>query len=98
MDEVGVERVDEAIGRKTSGRACYAYWSAAGWSSLVARRAHNPKVEGSNPSPATIEEAGRRGLGASEAPPPFPAWHRYGTRSGPSAAESGLTQRAVRPA
>lgn len=25
----------------------------AGWSSLVARRAHNPKVEGSNPSPAT---------------------------------------------
>ena len=26
----------------------------AGWSSQVARRAHNPKVEGSNPSPATI--------------------------------------------
>ena len=26
----------------------------AGWSSLVARRAHNPKVDGSNPSPATI--------------------------------------------
>ncbi len=26
---------------------------AAGWSSLVARRAHNPKVGGSNPSPAT---------------------------------------------
>ena len=25
----------------------------AGWSSLVARRAHNPEVEGSNPSPAT---------------------------------------------
>ena len=25
----------------------------AGWSSQVARRAHNPKVEGSNPSPAT---------------------------------------------
>ncbi len=25
----------------------------AGWSSLVARRAHNPKVGGSNPSPAT---------------------------------------------
>ena len=24
------------------------------WSSLVARWAHNPKVEGSNPSPATI--------------------------------------------
>ncbi len=27
----------------------------AGWSSLVARRAHNPKVGGSNPPPATIE-------------------------------------------
>jgi hypothetical protein len=24
----------------------------AGWSSLVARRAHNPKVAGSNPAPA----------------------------------------------
>ena len=27
----------------------------AGWSSLVARRAHNPEVGGSNPSPATIK-------------------------------------------
>ena len=27
--------------------------SDAGWSSLVARRAHNPKVGGSNPPPAT---------------------------------------------
>jgi hypothetical protein len=27
----------------------------AGWSSLVARRAHNPKVGGSNPPPATNE-------------------------------------------
>ncbi len=26
----------------------------AGWSSLAARRAHNPKVVGSNPAPATI--------------------------------------------
>ncbi len=29
---------------------CYVH--AAGWSSLVARRAHNPKVAGSNPAPA----------------------------------------------
>jgi beta-glucanase (GH16 family) len=29
------------------------YDVGAGWSSLVARWAHNPKVEGSNPSPAT---------------------------------------------
>ena len=28
----------------------------AGWSSLVARWAHNPKVGGSNPSPATIKK------------------------------------------
>jgi hypothetical protein len=40
---------------------CYPHWSAAGWSSLVARRAHNPKVEGSNPSPATIAELQVRG-------------------------------------
>ena len=31
----------------------------AGWSSLVARRAHNPKVAGSNPAPATIESQAR---------------------------------------
>ncbi len=30
------------------------YTSFAGWSSLVARRAHNPKVVGSNPTPATM--------------------------------------------
>ncbi len=29
------------------------YDIVAGWSSLVARRAHNPKVAGSNPVPAT---------------------------------------------
>ena len=32
---------------------CYRHCSIAGWSSLVARRAHNPKVVGSNPAPAT---------------------------------------------
>src|SRR5438552_5853740 len=38
--------------------------SDAGWSSLVARRAHNPEVVGSNPTPATTRrvdgETGRR--------------------------------------
>ena len=29
----------------------------AGWSSLVARRAHNPKVVGSNPAPATTKRS-----------------------------------------
>src|SRR3546814_21198532 len=33
---------------------------AAGWSSQVARRAHNPKVAGSNPAPATHESPGQR--------------------------------------
>ena len=32
--------------------------SAAGWSSQVARRAHNPKVAGSNPVPAIKTESG----------------------------------------
>ncbi len=39
----------------------------AGWSSLVARWAHNPKVEGSNPSPATIF----RGFTVLAVNPPF---------------------------
>ena len=30
--------------------------SIAGWSSLVARRAHNPKVAGSSPAPATTQD------------------------------------------
>ena len=34
------------------GPACRGSFDA-GWSSLVARRAHNPKVVGSNPAPAT---------------------------------------------
>jgi hypothetical protein len=36
----------------------------AGWSSLVARRAHNPEVVGSNPTPATWSE--RRRVGGTE--------------------------------
>ena len=35
----------------------YMLYSDAGWSSSVARRAHNPKVAGSNPAPATIWKA-----------------------------------------
>ena len=34
--------------------SCASEIRIAGWSSLVARRAHNPKVVGSNPAPATI--------------------------------------------
>ena len=32
---------------------------SAGWSSLEARRAHNPKVIGSNPIPATLKRLSR---------------------------------------
>ena len=32
-------------------------FNSAGWSSLEARRAHNPEVIGSNPVPATIIHA-----------------------------------------
>ena len=37
--------------RKIYSRICHL--DDAGWSSLAARRAHNPKVVGSNPAPAT---------------------------------------------
>ena len=41
----------------------------AGWSSLVARRAHNPKVVGSNPAPATtFKFRWRRAIGTQKAP------------------------------
>jgi hypothetical protein len=42
--------------RRPSG-PCHLTSIAAGWSSPVARQAHNLKVEGSNPSPATIKKA-----------------------------------------
>src|SRR5580704_10052964 len=38
------------------------YTSIAGWSSLVARRAHNPKVVSSNLTPATIQFVNSQGL------------------------------------
>ena len=43
----------------------------AGWSSPVARRAHNPKVAGSNPAPATIKYRPFLKKGA-DLFPPFP--------------------------
>ena len=36
----------------------------AGWSSLEARRAHNPKVIGSNPIPATTEKLSHSSVAA----------------------------------
>jgi hypothetical protein len=42
------------------------YDQSAGWSSLVARWAHNPKVGGSNPPPATNAIIGLRAIGHSQ--------------------------------
>ena len=38
------------------------YSQNAGWSSLVARQAHNLKVAGSNPAPATTPHRGKSGV------------------------------------
>ena len=47
------------------------YDQAAGWSSLVARWAHNPKVGGSNPPPATKIRLKRNKLRGTENRFPF---------------------------
>ena len=64
-------RRDGGIGRRTGLKILWTQVRAgsipalgtiieiAGWSSPVARRAHNPKVTGSNPVPATIFKAGK---------------------------------------
>src|SRR5215470_7551620 len=39
--------------QRFDANACVRYSDSAGWSSLVARRAHNPKVVSSNLTPAT---------------------------------------------
>src|SRR5690606_21261568 len=60
----------------------------AGWSSLAARRAHNPKVAGSNPAPATnmypqaAAPRGRRfALGEPATSPRFCVAQRFGVQS-----------------
>ncbi len=47
------------------------FFSDAGWSSLAARRAHNPKVVGSNPAPATRIQDGS----SAQALGPFLFWY-----------------------
>ncbi len=49
----------------------FEYHNGAGWSSSVARWAHNPEVAGSNPVPATTK---RRVLGKSGNAPLFSCW------------------------
>lgn len=70
----------------------------AGWSSLAARRAHNPKVAGSNPAPATTFEASD-GTAISAKRSPFlfvsralpkvaMAWRNAGIRAVPPSVEA----------
>ena len=47
---LGARRLDPDLGRSAAGRVGL---TDAGWSSSVARWAHNPEVAGSNPVPAT---------------------------------------------
>ncbi len=47
---LNLERIE---GRRYPTKNRFKKYTGAGWSSLVARRAHNPKVVGSNPAPAT---------------------------------------------
>src|SRR5271155_2191325 len=54
----------------TQGRDS-SYLSNAGWSSPVARWAHNPKVVGSNPTPATNQPIEDRRLRRSRLPSLF---------------------------
>src|SRR5690606_24138018 len=50
------------LGALTGDRqVCIIRVLVAGWSSLVARRAHNPKVAGSNPAPAIAGRAAEAG-------------------------------------
>ena len=45
--------LDKYVARAYLYTLRYGVIYSAGWSSLVARRAHNPEVIGSNPVPAT---------------------------------------------
>ena len=45
-----VRRVKACVGSNPTS----SFFINAGWSSSVARRAHNPKVVGSNPAPAIV--------------------------------------------
>jgi hypothetical protein len=47
--------------KKASGLQCAAFVGGAGWSSPVARQAHNLKVVGSNPTPATNRQKAPNG-------------------------------------
>ena len=51
--KAAIETCVPKLQRRVDGSWTGCYDDFAGWSSLVARWAHNPKVGGSNPPPAT---------------------------------------------
>ena len=64
---------------------------AAGWSSLVARRAHNPKVAGSNPAPAIRKPPLARGLSCSRGGLVGAPWFQCGSNWAGVGVSSGAT-------
>jgi hypothetical protein len=58
-----IELIGGRLQKRGESRSIY----SAGWSSLVARRAHNPEVVGSNPTPATSYHLRHQRLGVSRA-------------------------------
>src|SRR6516162_2359939 len=61
------------------------YSGSAGWSSLVARRAHNPKVVSSNLTPATIQFVNAQGVVHQGQPLLLWIWAHMGAKSHPTA-------------
>ena len=86
---VGAHRARPGPGRIAGNRpGTVCYHRSAGWSSPVARWAHNPEVEGSNPSPATNREAAAQAVGSPDTaaalgniPQHFPATVQDAARS-----------------
>ena len=64
------------------------YTSIAGWSSLVARRAHNPKVVSSNLTPATIQFVNSQGVAHQGQPLLLSIWAHLGAEFHPIALQS----------
>src|SRR5712691_8937415 len=60
--DTGSIRLNHFRAHEFDGGLPHCYDRGAGWSSLVARWAHNPKVGGSNPPPATNAIIGLRGI------------------------------------
>ena len=55
--ETGVSENPFAMFQAAAGQPSGGFFVGAGWSSPVARQAHNLKVAGSNPAPATNQES-----------------------------------------